>query len=192
MGGSGSDWRRGPSHRDSSESLVVEGGAPASSGGPPDGPLLAGGGSGGGNLRSVTFLTAMLMGVALCFHSLLEGAAMGAQATIRCVRGAYTVRRGGNRRWWDPAALLESYGLRSRCGGLPAALPKHQPERASGSPTQPLPLNQALGHTRTHTWPAYPPRCSNSLHIFIAIVSHKGLAAYALGSSIVDSEARCG
>ena len=34
------------------------------------------------------------------------------------------------------------------------------------------------------------PLCSNSLHIFIAIVSHKGLAAYALGSSIVDSEAR--
>jgi zinc transporter 1/2/3 len=31
---------------------------------------------------------------------------------------------------------------------------------------------------------------SNSFHIFIAIVSHKGLAAYALGSSIVDSQAR--
>eukprot|EP00887_Chlorella_sp_A99_P008196 scaffold12.g8196.t1 len=60
----------------------------------------------------ISFLTAMLMGVALCFHSLLEGAAMGAQETV-----------------------------------------------------------------------------SNSLHIFIAIVSHKGLAAYALGSSIVDSEA---
>lgn len=58
----------------------------------------------------VSFVTAMLMGVALCFHSLLEGAAMGAQETI-----------------------------------------------------------------------------SNSLHIFIAIVSHKGLAAYALGSSIVES-----
>lgn len=28
---------------------------------------------------------------------------------------------------------------------------------------------------------------TNSLHIFIAIVSHKGLAAYALGSSIVES-----
>ncbi|PRW20415.1 serine threonine phosphatase 2A regulatory subunit B beta-like isoform B [Chlorella sorokiniana] len=66
----------------------------------------------GGVGRSVSFLTAMLMGVALCFHSLLEGAAMGAQPTI-----------------------------------------------------------------------------SNSVHIFIAIVSHKGLAAYALGSSIVDSEA---
>lgn len=59
---------------------------------------------------SVSFVTAVLMGVALCFHSLLEGAAMGAQDTI-----------------------------------------------------------------------------ANSLHIFIAIVSHKGLAAYALGSSIVDS-----
>lgn len=58
----------------------------------------------------VSFITAVLMGVALCFHSLLEGAAMGAQETI-----------------------------------------------------------------------------SNSLHIFIAIVSHKGLAAYALGSSIVES-----
>ena len=28
----------------------------------------------------------------------------------------------------------------------------------------------------------------NTLQIFIAIVSHKGLAAYALGSSIVDSQ----
>ena len=59
---------------------------------------------------SVSFITAMLMGVALCFHSLLEGAALGAQETI-----------------------------------------------------------------------------TNSLHIFIAIVSHKGLAAYALGSSLVES-----
>ena len=57
-----------------------------------------------------TFLTAVLMGVALVFHSLLEGAAMGAQSTV-----------------------------------------------------------------------------SNSFHIFIAIVSHKGLAAYALGSSVVDA-----
>jgi zinc transporter 1/2/3 len=30
---------------------------------------------------------------------------------------------------------------------------------------------------------------TSSLHIFIAVVSHKGLAAYALGSSIVDSQA---
>ncbi len=30
---------------------------------------------------------------------------------------------------------------------------------------------------------------TNSLHIFIAIQAHKGLAAYALGSSIVDSDA---
>ena len=29
----------------------------------------------------------------------------------------------------------------------------------------------------------------DTLHIFIAIVAHKGLAAYALGSSIVDSGA---
>ena len=59
---------------------------------------------------TVSFMTAVLMAVALCFHSLLEGAAMGAQPTI-----------------------------------------------------------------------------TNSLHIFIAIVSHKGLAAYALGSSIAES-----
>lgn len=58
----------------------------------------------------VSFITAMLMGVALSFHSLLEGAALGAQETI-----------------------------------------------------------------------------TNSMHIFIAIVSHKGLAAYALGSSLVES-----
>ena len=65
----------------------------------------------GGSIHaSVSFITAVLMGVALCFHSLLEGAAMGTQDTV-----------------------------------------------------------------------------ANSLHIFIAIVSHKGLAAYALGSSIVDS-----
>jgi zinc transporter 1/2/3 len=59
----------------------------------------------------VSFITAMLMGVALSFHSLLEGAALGAQETI-----------------------------------------------------------------------------TNSMHIFIAIVSHKGLAAYALGSSIIESK----
>ena len=29
---------------------------------------------------------------------------------------------------------------------------------------------------------------TNSMHIFIAIVSHKGLAAYALGSSIIESQ----
>lgn len=62
------------------------------------------------NSGRVSFITAMLMGVALCFHSLLEGAALGAQETI-----------------------------------------------------------------------------TNSMHIFIAIVSHKGLAAYALGSSLVES-----
>ncbi|KFM26245.1 Zinc transporter ZIP1 [Auxenochlorella protothecoides] len=61
--------------------------------------------------HSVTFATAILLGVALCFHSVLEGAAMGAQATV-----------------------------------------------------------------------------SASMHIFIAVVSHKGLAAYALGSSVVDSD----
>ncbi|KAL4422184.1 hypothetical protein ABPG77_006425 [Micractinium sp. CCAP 211/92] len=94
--------------RQHSDSLSFEVGLPEP---PTDGPLL-GGPAGGGSSRRVTFLTAMLMGVALCFHSLLEGAAMGAQPTI-----------------------------------------------------------------------------SNSLHIFIAIVSHKGLAAYALGSSIVDSDA---
>lgn len=32
----------------------------------------------------------------------------------------------------------------------------------------------------------------NSLHIFIAIQAHKGLAAYALGSSIVESDADVG
>lgn len=60
----------------------------------------------------VSILTAVLMGVALTFHSLLEGAALGAQQNI-----------------------------------------------------------------------------GNTLHIFIAIQAHKGLAAYALGSSIVDSAA---
>ena len=30
----------------------------------------------------------------------------------------------------------------------------------------------------------------DSVHIFIAIAAHKGLAAYALGSSVVDSQAR--
>lgn len=29
----------------------------------------------------------------------------------------------------------------------------------------------------------------DSVHIFIAIAAHKGLAAYALGSSVVDSQA---
>lgn len=89
-------------------------GSESSDAGPPGGSVQrsAFSRSGGSSNRHVTFITAVLMGVALCFHSLLEGAAMGAQQTI-----------------------------------------------------------------------------SNSLHIFIAIVSHKGLAAYALGSSIVDSGA---
>lgn len=60
---------------------------------------------------AVSFFTAVLMGIALCFHSLLEGAAMGAERTV-----------------------------------------------------------------------------ADSLHIFIAIIAHKGLAAYALGSSLVDSK----
>ncbi|KAK9838166.1 hypothetical protein WJX81_006014 [Elliptochloris bilobata] len=60
----------------------------------------------------VSFLTAALMAVALCFHSVLEGMAMGAQVNI-----------------------------------------------------------------------------VDSVHIFIAIAAHKGLAAYALGSSVVDSQA---
>ncbi|CAL8464539.1 g4074 [Coccomyxa elongata] len=63
-------------------------------------------------VATVSFLTAALMGVALCFHSVLEGMAMGAQANI-----------------------------------------------------------------------------VDSVHIFIAIAAHKGLAAYALGSSVVDSQA---
>jgi hypothetical protein len=44
-------------------------------------------------------LTAVLMGVALCFHSLLEGAAMGAQPTIRCgAAGARGSRGAGQSR----------------------------------------------------------------------------------------------
>ncbi|KAK9787611.1 hypothetical protein WJX73_010713 [Symbiochloris irregularis] len=59
----------------------------------------------------VSFTTAVLMAVALCFHSILEGAAMGAQDNV-----------------------------------------------------------------------------VDTMHIFIAIAAHKGLAAYALGSSLVDSQ----
>jgi len=66
---------------------------------------------GGNTSAKVSFITAVLMGAALCFHSLLEGAALGAQETI-----------------------------------------------------------------------------ANSMHIFIAIVSHKGLAAYALGSSVIETK----
>jgi zinc transporter 1/2/3 len=83
--------RAAGAQRDGSDSsLVFEMDAPE------EGPLLAGasgGGAGTGASRSVisvSFLTAVLMGVALCFHSLLEGAAMGAQPTIRC--GAAGVR----------------------------------------------------------------------------------------------------
>lgn len=84
----GTDWRRGgPTHRDSSDSLVFEM-APPSPGARGGRPLLhVGGAVAGLGGRSVSFLTAVLMGVALCFHSLLEGAAMGAQPTIRCGRG---------------------------------------------------------------------------------------------------------
>lgn len=32
----------------------------------------------------------------------------------------------------------------------------------------------------------------DSVHIFIAIAAHKGLAAYALGSSVVDSQVSLG
>lgn len=88
-------------------------------GGPTPGILAAaaaghshGGGGGQPPLGAVSFITAVLMGIALCFHSLLEGAAMGAERTV-----------------------------------------------------------------------------SDTFHIFIAIAAHKGLAAYALGSSLVDSKA---
>lgn len=96
LGGS-SAWRRtaAAGHRNSSDSLVF-GLEPPDSGGAAGvaGPLArqAGSAGGAGGLRSVSFLTAMLMGVALCFHSLLEGAAMGAQPTIR-----WASRRAGGR-----------------------------------------------------------------------------------------------
>ena len=35
------------------------------------------------------------------------------------------------------------------------------------------------------------PIIVDSVHIFIAIAAHKGLAAYALGSSVVDSQVCC-
>ncbi len=89
--GTAAGWRRG-SRQHSTDSLVFELEPPeappslARGGSGGGGGLLAGppaGAAAGGAGRSVSFLTAMLMGVALCFHSLLEGAAMGAQPTIR-------------------------------------------------------------------------------------------------------------
>lgn len=77
-GGSGGVLRRAPLHRDSTESLVFEVETP-----PANPALASGAAAAAAGRRSVSFLTAVLMGVALCFHSLLEGAAMGAQATIR-------------------------------------------------------------------------------------------------------------
>ena len=186
--GAGLVGRRRPGQQDSSESLSFELGPPEAS----EGPLLGGavgapGAAGAAGGRHVSFLTAMLMGVALCFHSLLEGAAMGAQPTIRCgvLRGGCG---GGERRRQQP------WG-RSAVPCMPAACGPPRPPSFPTSSATPLPGATASPQL-TSTSPARmvfsppPPPRSNSLHIFIAIVSHKGLAAYALGSSIVDSDAR--
>ncbi|KAK2077085.1 hypothetical protein QBZ16_004719 [Prototheca wickerhamii] len=53
----------------------------------------------------------------------------------------------------------------------------------SHAPARHVPAGAAMGAQLT---------VGASMHIFIAIVSHKGLAAYALGSSIVDSGASAG
>lgn len=164
---------RGARQRGSSDSLSFEVGPPEV---PADGPLL-GGPAGGGGSRRVTFLTAMLMGVALCFHSLLEGAAMGAQPTIRCGGGPRSacalIPARPDAFWrWSLSGAAWRHACSQRWHALHCAL---VPWRVPSS-------------CRPHVGPL--DACSNSLHIFIAIVSHKGLAAYALGSSIVDSDAR--
>jgi hypothetical protein len=82
--------------------------------------------------RQVSFVTAVLMAVALCFHSVLE-------------------------------ALIFSWVICASLGTWPSSL------AAQGA---------AMGAQET---------IKDTLDIFIAIVAHKGLAAYALGSSIVDS-----
>ena len=160
----------------------------------------------------MSFLTAVLMGVALCFHSLLEGAAMGAQPTIRWVLVAWWVGAGGC--WWGGGVwcvcecvvgggpclrlLLCRCDLLFLCRGIvlcslteahsdalppcPSLLPL--PTVPTPCCLTPCPLPSPL------LCPPPPAGRSNSLHIFIAIVSHKGLAAYALGSSIVDSDVR--
>ena len=118
-GGAAGGRRRQGLQRDSSESLVFEVE-------PPSSPLLT---PGSASRRSVSFLTAMLMGVALCFHSLLEGAAMGAQTTIRCGGLGPVGLAGGLGRAWPPLARV----IRS-------------------SPTPPPP-------TLTHTHHHIPPPC---------------------------------
>jgi zinc transporter 1/2/3 len=134
-------------------------GSESSDPGPPGGgvPRSASSRSGGSSNRHVTFITAVLMGVALCFHSLLEVRRPAPRRPARC----------------DAAGGFSAPPLGS-CACLPPPLPL-EAERCALC-TQ----GAAMGAQQT---------ISNSLHIFIAIVSHKGLAAYALGSSIVDSGA---
>jgi len=60
-------------------------------------------------------------------------------------------------------------------------------------PPPPSPRHTSFSHS--HFWPLQGMAMGaqgtivDTLHIFIAIMAHKGLAAYALGSSIVDSGA---
>ena len=84
--------------------------------------------------RQVSFITAVLMAVALCFHSVLEAHALS----------------------WVLCAFFCTW---RSCQAVQGA---------------------AMGAQET---------IKDTLDIFIAIVAHKGLAAYALGSSIVDSGA---
>lgn len=105
---------------------------------------------------------------------------MGAQTTIRWVaagRGACgpASAPGSGQDGLHGQGQLAALAF-ARCG-----LPMTSPDTSGFESLPPLPALVCL----------YTNCRSNSLHIFIAIVSHKGLAAYALGSSIVDSEARC-
>jgi hypothetical protein len=122
----------------------------------------------GGQRPQVSFLTAVLMAVALTFHSLLE------------VCACHQLHIG---------AIRKHAHVRLHCCRAPCYRRM---------------LQVLLLHADVHRRPAL---CSerlwvlqgaalgaqedvvNSLHIFIAIQAHKGLAAYALGSSIVESDA---
>lgn len=111
----------------------------------------------------VSFLTAALMAVALCFHSVLE-------VRPRCEMSGMSDKA---RRGLD---FADSELAQGHTPFMPGRL-----DEQGGTYMKQLLQGMAMGAQ---------VNIVDSVHIFIAIAAHKGLAAYALGSSVVDSQAR--
>jgi hypothetical protein len=171
----------------------------------------------------VSFLTAALMGVALCFHSVLEVftphlsvdtlqevAQMMELHALPYVRYFCRTDRDGGAQW--PAVLGDETFrncllvktcqmcllMQRQASNMQRFTKVDEAEIALNRQCRHS-ISSAVGVARADQW--LPGVCMqgmamgaqanivDSVHIFIAIAAHKGLAAYALGSSVVDSQA---